>query len=246
MNRGQLVFETSRSFGLDDTAGSDELLLMQTWANRGVVDILLKTRCYVDIGSMTLTIGVTDYRIDTSILAVLNITTPDQTGNPVELDVIQMVDILPFLSSTIAPTASPTYASVEGTLMRVAPSPTVASVLTYFYVPKPAEMTADATTGSDANDPSTATYGGIPTEFHDAILKFMAWQAAEYNQQGGGFYRGNAFAPGAAYEASYEKRCVEIRKQYRKKAGRGLSPARVGYPDRQAYPTRNDIYPRDP
>lgn len=243
MIRGQIVFEVSRSLGLDDTAGTDELTLMQRWVNRGIVDILMKTRCYMDLGTMTLQAGVTDYRIDTNILVVNQITVPDAAGNTVELDVINMNDILPYLSSQIATTTAPLYAAVEGTFMRVAPAPSSAAVMTYLYVPKPTEIPADGTTGSDSLDPSTATYGGIPTEYHDAIVDFVTWQAAEYDDKGGGFFRGHAFAPGAAYEALYDKRIDEIKKEHRRKAGRGMHAGRVGYPDRIRVIRRNDAYP---
>lgn len=243
MTRGQIVFEVSRSLGLDDTASSDELTLMQRWVNRGIVDILMKTRCYMDLGTMTLISGVTDYRLDTNILVVNQITVPDTAGNVIELDSINMNDILPYLSSQIATTTSPLYAAIEGTFMRVAPAPTSAVVLTYLYVPKPTEIPADGTTGSDGLDPSTAAYGGIPTEYHDAIVDFVLWQAAEYDDKGGGFYRGHAFAPGSAYQSQYQARIAEILKEHRRKAGRGMHAGRVGYPDRIRVGRRNDVYP---
>lgn len=243
MTRGQLVFECARALGLDDTANSDELTLLQRWVNRGIVDMLLKTHCYVDIGTMALRADVTDYRIDSSILTVDNITLPDTTGAPYSLDVVNMTDLIPYLDPSIAATVTPTKAAIEGTLLRVAPSPSSAISLTYIYVPKPTEIPADGTTGSDNIDPSTAQYGGIPTEFHDAILAYMMWQGAQYDQQGGGFFRGHAFAPGSAFESVYTARCAEIRRQLRRKKGRGLAPGVVGYPDRHGITRRNDVYP---
>jgi hypothetical protein len=238
-----MIFEVSRSLGLDDTVASDELILMQRWCNRGIVDVLEKTKCYVDIGTMQLQSGVTDYRIDTNILAVDNITVPDLLNNPRELDVIDMTDLLQYLGGAVVGTDAPWKAAIEGTLLRVAPAPSSAITLTYFYVPRPSPITADGTTAQDATDPSTATYGGIPPEYHDAIMMYMTWRAAEYNQQGGGFYRGHAFAPGSAFKGIYDDRIASIKKAYRKKAGRGLHAGRVGYPDRQSAPTRNDVYP---
>jgi hypothetical protein len=183
MTRGQLVFECALALGLDyETVSGNELILMQRWHNRGVVDVLLKTHCYVDIGTMALQAGVTDYRIDSSILTVDNITLPDSSGAPYALDVVSMSDLIPYLDPSIAATVTPTKAAIEGTLLRVAPSPSSAITLTYIYVPKPTEIPADGTTGSDALDPSTAQYGGIPTEFHDAILTYMMWKGAEYDQ----------------------------------------------------------------
>lgn len=244
MNRGELVSECALSMGLDTTVGSNELKLQQRWVNRGIVDILKKTRCYTDLGTMTLQAGITDYRIDPNILQVDNITLVDTTGAPFELDVIAMADLLPYLNPSIATTTMPTYAAIEGTLLRVAPVPSSAVVLTYIYVPKPTEIPADGTTGSDSLDPSTATYGGIPLENHDVIVAYMLWQAARYDQQGGGFFRGHAFAPGSAFRADYDQLIKEMKHAYRHKAGRGLNPAQVGYPDRKGISTRNDTYPQ--
>jgi hypothetical protein len=243
MNRGQLVFECSRSLGLDDTATSDELILLQRWVNRGIVDVLEKTHCFTDVGQMTLTPNVTDYRIDANILVVDNITLPDSSGAPYELEQVSMSDLLPFLNPAIASTTTPTKAAMEGTFLRVAPSPSSAIVLTYIYTPHPTEITADGTTASDSIDPSTAAFGGVPIEYHDAILMYMMWQGAQYDQQGGGFFRGHAFAPGSAFQATYEARIKEIRRMLRRKKGRGLAPATIGYPDRRGVAVRNDVYP---
>lgn len=235
MTRGELIFETSRGYGLDDTAGTDELLLQQRWAQRGVVDVLEKTHCFLDIGDMTLTANVSDYRIDSSILAMDNMHVTSG-GQVTEIEVIDMQDLDEYLASN--PVGGPAaYAAIEGTLMRLAPAPTAADVLRYYYVPKPSLMT------DDANDPSSATYGGIATEYHDAILYYMEWRAAEYNQQGGGFYRGKAYAPGSAQQGLYQGRCAEIRKAHRKKSGRGLHAGRIGYPTRGNIGHRNDQYP---
>ena len=243
MTRGEMIFEVSRSLGLDDTAGSDELILMQRWLNRGIVDVLEKTHCYLDIGTMQLQSGVTDYRVDSSILAMDDVTVPDLLGTPRELDVVNMIDLLPYLGTVVVAGDAPWKAAIEGTLMRVAPAPTSAVTLTYFYVPVPTPITADGTSTLDGVDPSTATYGGIPTEYHDAIMMYMTWRGSEYNQQGGGFYRGHAFAPGSAFQGIYQDRIAAIKKSMKKKAGRGMHAGRVGYPDRQSVPTRNDVYP---
>lgn len=236
MTRGQLVFECSRAFGLDDTAGSDELILMQRWANRAVVDVLVKTHCFVDIGTMALQAGVTDYRTDSAILAMLNVTIPDSLQTPAELDVIAMDEILPYLSPSVAASATPTKVAIEGTLMRIAPVPASAVTLTYIFVPRPTSMGEDGTTTNDTLDPSNSTYGGIAAEYHDALIAYMSWQAAKYDDKG-------APLKPQDYRTEYEGLCKDIRKQQRRKSGRGLHRARVGYPDRLGLPTRNDVYP---
>lgn len=238
MNRGQLVFEVSRALGLDDTAGGDELTLMQRWVNRGIVDVLLRTGCYVDLADMTLAAGKTDYRIDASILTIKNIHITSATDasqvSPITQTDMQTVD--EYLDSNPA-AADPTMVAFYDTLMRVAPIPSGNNVIRFYYVPKPTEIPADGTTGSDTLDPSTATYGGIPTEYHEAILYYMLWKGSEYDDKQA------ALSPDK-YRSAYEGLLNDINKQMRHKSGRGLNPARVGYPSRSRFPSsRNDIYP---
>lgn len=238
MNRGQLVFECSRALGLDDTSGGDELILMQRWANRGVRDVLLRTYCYVDLGDMTLAAAVTDYRIDSSILAIRNmhITSATDTSQVSPLHIVDMQTVDEYLDSNPA-AADPTMAAFYGTLLRVAPTPSAANVVRFYYTPKPTEMTADGTATADANDPSIAAYGGIPEEYHEGILYYMLWKGAEYDD------KQSALSP-KEYRQAYEGLLADMRKQLRKKSGRGLNQARVGYPARSRFgSSRNDVYP---
>jgi hypothetical protein len=179
---------------------------------------------------------VTNYRLDPSILVVDNITVPDTSGSPYELDIVNMVDLLPYLSPNVATTVTPSKAAIEGTLMRIGPAPSSVITLTYMFVPKPTEIAADGTTAQDALDPSNATYGGIPEEYHEALLAFMAWKAADYDDK-------TTALDVKGYRTAYEGLCKDIRKQHRRKSGRGLHAGRVGYPDRQGPTRRNDTYP---
>jgi len=250
MTRGEVVFEVARSFGLSDDPVSednpaDELILMQRWVNASIIDILVKTRCFLDESDMTLAAGDTDYRIDEDILAVDMVRGP--TGDP---NIMRRLTSIPqdtledMLQASVSAPTYPAYYFNRGDMLRVAPAPQDTVTLRYFYVPKPTKIPADGTTGSDAFDLADATYGGIPEEYHDAAVMYCLWKAAQYDDKGGGFYRGHAFAPGSAYQAIYEDRIKEIRKELRGKAGRGMHAGRVGYPDRSRFvPNRNDIYP---
>jgi hypothetical protein len=232
VTRGELIFECSRAIGLDDTAGGDELILMQRWANRGVVDVLVRTMCYVDLGDMTLASGVTDYRIDASILAIKNmhITSVTDASQVSPVEVVDMQTVDEYLDSNPAG-GDPMMVAFYDTLLRVAPVPTGANVIRFYYVPMPTLMTADA------NDPSVVTYGGVPVEYHEAILYYMLWKGAEYDDK-------QAALNPKEYRQAYEGMLADTRKQSRRKSGRGLNRARVGYPTRSRFPYgRNDVYP---
>jgi hypothetical protein len=238
MNRGDFIFSVSRELGLDDTVGVDERTLMDKWANDAVVDVLIETHFYIQIGDQALTAGTSEYRLDSNILAIDDGrgSTPAGIG-PYEL--ISLREMIEYQSAQPVGSGMRKYIAIQGSLMVVAPTPDVNEVLRFFYVPRPTKMT------SDAHDPSNATYGGIPEEYHRAIEYYMIWRAAEYDDKGGGFFRGHAFAPGSVFKDYYEAELGKIRKHKRKLEGRTLRPARVGYPGTRR-PTgfaRNDIYP---
>lgn len=249
MTRGEIVFEVSRSLGLDDTPvaadnTADELILMQRWVNRGIADILGETRCYLDEADMPLDAGVSSYRIDPGILCVDEITAPDVNGQPYTLMEVPNQTITEMLASgyVVVP-GTPSHYFCRGDYLRVAPLPSSDVTIHYFFVPKPKPVPEDGTTVSDGADLSSPEWGGIPEEFHDAITAFVMWQGAQYDDKGGGFYRGHAFAPGSAYQAIYQDMIKNIRKQLRGKGSRGMHPARIGYPDRGGPGFRNDQYP---
>lgn len=243
MTRGEIVLEVALSIGLDKTVGTDELKLMQRWTNQGVMDVLLNTQCYLDEGQMALAAGATDFRLDQKILAVsdVHITNGSTSGGYAQLEFMNWRDVDELLAS--GPTSDlPAYASVKGDFMRITPAPSGGCTVMWFYVPKPDPMLADGTLTDDDKDPSTPSYGGIPTQYHDAIVAYVLWKAAEYDDKGGGFARGTAFAPGSAYQQNYMQRVKEIRKQNRKKSGPSIPAARIGYPDRGRIARRNDQY----
>jgi len=249
MNRGEVIFEVSRSLGLDDTPvgtdnAADELILMQRWVNSAITDVLNKTRCYLDEADMALDAGVTSYRIDNDILAVDEISAPDASGMPYMLMEVpnQTIQDILYRDAPQVP-GTPSYYFCKGDYLRVAPAPSDGVVLHYFYVPRPKEIPADGTPDSDGADLSDPQWGGIPSEYHDAVTAYVMWQGAQYDDKGGGFYRGHAFAPGSAYQGIYDDRIKEIRKELRGKGSRGMHPARVGYPDRRGPGFRNDQYP---
>jgi hypothetical protein len=232
MTRGRLIAHTAAKLGFETTADSEELLLMQEWAQKGVVDVLLRTHCYVEVGDMLLTAGVSEYRLDADILAVLNdrITS---SGDKRHFDVVTLAEIIDYQNANaayVSSTSGATKVAFEGNLMVTYPAAATADTIRFFYVPRPTDMT------EDSHDPSVAAYGGIPTEYHDAILYYMLWQGAEYDDKRA------ALGPGD-YFSIYDGLCKEYRQMHRKKASRGIRPARVGYPANRNLGRRNDVYP---
>lgn len=230
MTRGRYIARVSAATGLSNAAGHEELTFMQEWLNQAVRDILQKTHARVELGDLTLSIGVTDYRIDQSVLAM-----DDRTisGANYDFKIVTLDDIYDLRRSNVSGAGTSISAiAIEGDLALVYPSPTSAQVIRYVYVAEPSPMTADA------NDPFTAPYGSLPhdTDVELAIEYFMLWRASEYNEE-------KAPMPPQEYRKAYEGLLVNIRKNKRHRARRGLAPARIGYPDRPFVGRRNDTYP---
>jgi hypothetical protein len=227
MTRGQLVTRVQIKLGMTDDA--EALAFLQDVANEGVVDLLIKTHCYIERGDMTLTVNVSEYRLDSVILAIDNgrVTTASGTA-PYEL--ISQDEMIDYQSSSPVGSGVNKYVSIMGDLMTVAPTPgSSGEIIRFWHVPRPTLMTLDS------HDPSNPTYGGIPTEYHRAIEYYMLWQGAEYDDK-------VTALDAQKYQAAYESECQNVRKRLRRKAGRGLRGGRVGYPPR--FRTgRNDTYP---
>lgn len=230
MTRGQLVARVGAALGMQTDAGSEELGFLQDWANEGVVEVLLRTHIYIDIGDLTLTANQSEYRLDSTILAIDDGrgSTPAGIG-PYTL--VTLGDMIDLQSAAPVATGPNKYIAIEGDLMIVAPTPASSESLRFFFVPRPSAMT------QDSHDPSNATYGGIPTEFHRAIESYMLWRGALYDD------KAVAQKPADFYQ-DFVRECAEIKKSKRQKRGRTLNPPRVGYPGTWKFPgRRNDTYP---
>lgn len=241
MTAGELVFVVSRSLGLSDTAGGDELKLMQRWANQAVVDILLKTHYRVTWVTQALVAGTSEYTLATSILAIDNGkgTTALGVGQYV---LVGMEEMIAFQESGLSYSSRPLIA-IEGDLLTVAPTPTAADTLKFLAVTRPTALVTTAnlgTTTDDAHDPSNTTYGGIPEEHHRAIEFYMLWRGAEYDDKSNRTYDR---ASAQSYLDRYNEELKLIRNSRRRKHGRFAIPSRVGYPPVAAATGRNDIYP---
>lgn len=202
----QLWGAVSNRVGNLDSAVAADQSRMTTWANEAVVQVLRRTRCRVVSATVSLAASVSDYTLDTTILAVTSAyTTSSGTSRQVEL---VTVDELLGLRSQNASSSSPvTHMALAGAdLLLVYPTPSAADTLTVYYVPRPTAMSASG------NDPSNATYGGIPVEWHKAIELYMCAEAADDDDD-------QSSAQGQRYRDSYEQWIRRIRNEARTKWG---------------------------
>lgn len=225
MTRGRLIARVASAIGLDDTVGAAERTLMEEWAQQAVDDVLQKTHARMELGDLNLLSGISDYRLDATVLAVDDRTVSD------DIQVVTTDEIYD-LRRANASGGSLVRLAVEGDLALVYPTPSADYAIRFMFVKRPTRMS------SDAHDPMTETYGGLPSE-SDAELAleyFMLWRAAEYDD------KKTPMGP-KEYREAYDGLLGQMRKNKRHKARRGLGPARVGYPG--TTPSfRNDVYPQ--
>jgi hypothetical protein len=167
--------EVTRVIGLDSTAaGADETLVDQ-WANEAVIDILLQTRCYVTSATAETTADTGDYTFDSGILHVVDMYIASG-GNSYRLKQVSPAELLDMRVNGQSVASAPVshFAVVGSNMLALFPTPSDTETFTLYYVPRPTAMT----TGT--HDPSDTTYGGIPSEFHRAIVKYVEAEAADY------------------------------------------------------------------
>jgi hypothetical protein len=209
----------SSALGLDNSASGDQTEI-DARLNEGVVDMLVRCDLYVATSETTLTSGSADYELDTDILRVIDaFIVPSGSSERGRMVPMTMESILELrrASSLTALTGSNVYYALAGAnLFMVYPTPTAADTVTFYFVPRPTAMT------SGTNDPSSATYGGIPTEFHRGIELFALWHLSDYDDdqmaQNGEMYRNRYF----------EYLSMNVRASINRKHGSRMPRARVG------------------
>lgn len=229
--RGGLVQRVGEQLGLAyDRAGYEQTFLRSLW-DRAIKDVLLRTHCNVRIGDMPLSNGVSEYRLPTSVLAILDgrVSTPAGLGH---YNVITLDEMISRQSTNPASDSYRKYVAIQGSdLLIVSPTPSTSETLRIFYI---AAATASS---SDSNDFTNQTYGGLPSWCADAVEYYMLWKAAEFDDKS---------APlKPTYRDLYLTTVAEVKRNTRRKQDRRDPASRIGYPSRrQAVPTKNSQYPR--
>lgn len=213
MNLGEFRLAISSVLSLDNTNGSAEQLLIDRAVNRGVLDVLRKTRCYVADADLTFTAGVWDYQMPTSVLETVTVFV--ETEGEVYYPPLQRktsAEILRMHGTGAVPSGIPKYFALEGwDLILLAPTPTTDVNLGIYYVPRPQALTGTS------DDPSVVLYGGIPDDYHDAIELFALSRLADYDDD-------QSSGSGERYRQVYQQRYREIRREVKRMGTAKLAP----------------------
>jgi hypothetical protein len=207
--RNEIAFKMNYS-----TSDADELERVDAWVNRGYEDILLRTQCKVCHGTMTTTEGEWRYALPTNTLDILEIWLESDDGSttPFEkTDSRHLIRMRAGLETEIG--SPPRYFATDGSNMFMLwPTPSSTDTINVLYVPRPTALSATADTPTD-----------IPNEFHEGILWYALWQAADADDD-------SSSQMGEYYRSLYEGRdgmggyLDRIRKHNRRRGGRRLSP----------------------
>lgn len=176
----------------------------------------MDTGCYVT--SATLTPGATgqDFTLDASVLEIIDIDSSSATvGYGMERLSVGELRQLRRNSGTASTSPTLFYALAGQNLLMFYPPPGSADTFTIYYVPVPTALSASA------DDPSTASLGGIPTAFHKAIEYFALSEAADSNDDA-------SSTQGLKYYQLYQEQVKKIRRTLRRKGGSIMPRARVG------------------
>lgn len=214
------------------TAGDGPRLT--AWANDAVIDMLRRTHVYVTSAITSLTAGQGDYTLDANILAIEDIYTTS-SGSNFRLSRKSSTDLINLRLYSVTTSPTQLYALSGANLLMLYPAPLTADSLTIYYVPRPTALV------NTTDDPSTASWGGIPSEFHYGLELYMMWKAGQAfddeNSQNGEVYRlqyeGNPNTrPGSPAGDGF---IGQMKKDMRRKGGKHLAGVQIPPRGRRIY-----------
>jgi hypothetical protein len=225
-----LKSRVSKTLGLDETASGQDDTVLGYELNDAVREFLLDTHVNVNRSETTIAAVEDDSEIGTPVLAITNILVTGSDSQVWLPERTNASEILRMRRAGSAVSGTARWYALQGNdLMMFYPSLAVGDVVTIYYVPKPTEMS------SGSHDPSNETYGGIPVEYHPALIEYAKWKMADYDDDG-------SSQMGMVYQQQYERMVRKALKRMRNKGGRALGRAVVGVRRVQASHPSQDIW----
>lgn len=141
--------------GLQEIEYFDETGFVKSEVNRGLLDMLARTRCVVRCVDLRVLADVGEYVVGNQILSLVDI--EDGLGK-VGRDSFYR----------------PSFTLIRSDILRIQPTPSEDGEVQVWAVKRPAPM-VDPT-----DSPSDEEHGAIPEEFQDAIVTYALWKCADY------------------------------------------------------------------
>lgn len=201
--------------------------LIDSWINEGVVEVLRRTHCFVRCIDLTMTADQWKYDLPSSIIAVKAVWRDGETDPMMRVSPEELIE---YRRANGAATDATTlrWALAGANLFMLWPTPSSAIEINMLYVPMATAMTATS------HDPSNATYGGIPTEYHKGIELWALINASDHEHEG-------RTQSGMRYLQEFEQYIARINSAVNRKGGR-MPAVRIGR--RPTVPSSNSVYPR--
>ena len=202
---------------------TDDATEINKYLNRGVRYVLRQTKCYVD--DSTVTPGANeDYNTTTSYIDILEAYFT-AGGVQYPLERVTVHELLRMRRSGVSAGAPARYYALAGNnKMMFWPTPGASDSLYLLAVPAPTAMSGAS------DDPATATYGGIPVDYHQLIVWFACWHLARFDDDA---------------SSEYGQRYKDMLDEGIRQARRELN-ARVGHRQPRYHAGRRRILPADP
>jgi hypothetical protein len=157
VNFKQMRDQVVQSIGLQDIEDYDETAFVSDLLYRGTIDLLARTRCTVRCLHLRVKADIDTYALDRDVLALVDLDDGRQRRT-------QRSD-----HWTV-----PGFSLIRSDILRVQPVPSEDGEIDCWAVLRPEQM------ADDDDSPGQDKFGGIPDEYHDAILYYALWQAADY------------------------------------------------------------------
>ena len=207
---------------------TDDATKINRHLNRGVRHVLRQTRCYQT--SQSVTPGASaNYTLASSVLSVIDMYFV--VGNESQLLNRVTVPELNRMRAMSASTASPAshYAMAGASTVMFWPTPSASDSLTMIYVPVPTALSGAS------DDPSSASLGGIPVDYHELIVWYACWQLARFDDDASSDY-------GQKYKDQLDEGIKRAKRELAEKGGE-IIPRSVLGPRHRRFRRANDIYP---
>lgn len=195
------------TMGLTGDASAWDTILTDK-LNEAYEDVLLKTRCSIDLATVSFTAGEDSYELPTQPLAILTFKTTS-SGNDYPMEPVSLPEIREMQRNGTSQSPVRCFA-VSGNTLVVYPTPDSADTLAIDYVPRPTAMSDAAHT---------------PSAIRPEYQQLLEWYVCAYV---GMAEEHQASGNGAAFQAMYERGLRDMRKNMRMLGGLRKRRAVVG------------------
>ena len=217
MNLETLRLRVQSTVGLAGGTAGNEQTLIDGWYNEAVVQFLMETKAVKRTATLSLTGDQGDYVLDDDILSFEDAyLVPGNGSSEFMLEAADSADIRQMRRGITQLASRPSYFAYEGQALMLYPAPAEGDELHIVYVAKPT-----AAMSATGDDPSDATHGRIPEQYHPVLESYVKWKAAEYSNDG-------PSQVGQMYRNEWEQGLIRVRITESKRAGMVTARARVG------------------